>query len=294
MAFKDLRYFIAAAQTQHFGRAAQALNMSQPAISRQIQDLEVEIGVALFDRLPRGVQLSTAGKVFLEHARQITLFYEQACEHARRVNRGEVGRLRVGFNDFSIGYARVPQSFNLFRARHPEVGLDLITMSSMKQLEALHDGQLDAGFLYFYENEDNFDYFKLGEENLLLALPASHPLAVKKSLAPADLAKEPFIGVRRDSMPHHHDRLIAACERSGLVPRIIQETHNEATLLRLISVEMGIGFVRSSLSNQVPKNVRIRPVKGISMTIRFGMVWRKNDPTPALQRFVAQVKSVGV
>lgn len=293
MALKGLRYFIAAANEQHFGRAAESVNISQPAISRQIQDLEAEIGVALFDRLARGVRLSAAGKAFLEHANEISMAYERACEHTRRVDRGEVGRLRVGFNDFSIGYDRVPDSFKQFRLRSPEIGLDLVAMPSVKQLEALGNGELDAGFLYFFDLTERYDKFVFGKEDLVLAFPASHRLARKPALTTMDLSNEPLIGIRRDSMPQHHDRMIAAWERSGLVPRIVQEAHNELTLLRLISVEMGIGFVRSSLSNQLPKNVRARPVAGISMDITFGMVWRKSDPSPALHRFVKQVRSFG-
>src|SRR5262245_53483072 len=143
MALRDLHYFIAAAKEQHFGRAAELLSISQPAMSRQIQDLEAEIGVVLFDRMSRGVQLSTAGQTLLDHAIQITLAYERACEHARRADRGETGRLRVGFNDFSISYELVPQCFKQFRSAYPGIRLDLIAMPSVRQLEVLTNGGLD-------------------------------------------------------------------------------------------------------------------------------------------------------
>lgn len=293
MTLRNLQYFIAAATEQHFGRAAEALNISQPAISRQVRDLELEIGVTLFDRQSRGVKLSAAGEAFLEHANQITLAYEHACEHARRVNRGEVGRLRVGFNDFSIGYERVPSAFKQFRLRFPSIGLELVAMSSVKQLDSLSSGKLDAGFLYYYDLSQQFEHFMLGKEDILLALPSTHRLVKKSKIAIRDLMDEPFIGIRRDAMPHHHDRLIVACNQSGLTPRVVQETHNESTLLRLISVEMGLGLIRSSLASQLPKNVRVRAIAGISMDITFGLVWRRSDSSPALHRLISQVKTSG-
>ncbi len=292
MALRNLHYFIAAAKEQHFGRAAELIGISQPAMSRQIRDLEAEIGVALFDRRSRGVQLSTAGQMFLDHAIQITLAYERACEHAKRADRGETGRLRVGFNDFSISYEHVPRFFKQFRSAYPGIRLDLIAMSSIKQLEALNGGGLDSGFVYFYEVREQFNHLVLGREDLLLAVHATHPLARKPAVRIKDLAAEPFIGIRRDVMPDYHDRVIAACRRKGLTPRIVQETHNELTVLQLVSVEMGIGFVRSSLASRLPKNVRLRPVPGISMDIRFGMVWPKDDASPALQHFVTQVRAL--
>ena len=117
-------------------------------------------------------------------------------------------------------------------------------MSSIKQLEALNGGGLYSGFVYFYEVREQFNHLVLGREDLLLAVHATHPLARKPAVRIKDLAAEPFIGIRRDVMPDYHDRVIAACRRKGLTPRIVQETHNELTVLQLVSVEMGIGFVR--------------------------------------------------
>jgi DNA-binding transcriptional LysR family regulator len=294
MALRHLRYFQAAAEEQHFGRAANRLRISQPAMSRQIMDLESEVGVQLFERLPRGVRLSPAGQEFLNHTRQIAVIHDQACEFARRAARGQIGQLRVGFNDFSIRYAVVPASFKIFRATVPGVRLDLIALSSTQQKMALQGEAIDAGYVYYFDESKNpaFTYLPLGVEKVLLALPKSHHLAKKRTLRPADLENESFIWIHRQSMPDHSDQLTAACLRGGLTPRVVQETHNESTLLRLVSVEMGIGLVRSSLRTLLPDNVMLKPVAGISLTIKFGLIWRPTDDSYAVQRFIEVVQSL--
>jgi DNA-binding transcriptional LysR family regulator len=294
MEWRHLRYFMAAGEEGHFGRAAERLKISQPAMSRQIQDLEAEIGVPLFERLPRGVRLSEAGHAFLQSVRQIAVELDQACEYARRVGRGEVGRLRVGFNEFTIGYAIVPTSFKTFRFTAPDVRLELVAMSSQRQLEALRTGAIDAGFLYHFQSKDDasFEHYDIEVEDIELIVPANHRLARTARISLADLKDEAFIGIRRAAMPDHCDHLMAACHAGGLTPRIVQETHNEATLARLVSVEMGLGLVRSSLRWQLPDNVVMRRVPGLSMNIQFGLVWRRDDRSVILRRFADLVRSL--
>ena len=148
MELRHLRYFVQVAEEQHYGRAAERLRVAQPALSRQIQDLEEEIGFKLFDRLPRGVKISAAGKSFLMDARRILHEVNEAAARAKRVALGQSGTLRVGFVESVSWHGVVPDSFREFRERQPDVELQLKQASSMEQTEAVHSGRLDAGFVF--------------------------------------------------------------------------------------------------------------------------------------------------
>src|SRR5213592_4351805 len=148
MELRHLRYFVAVGEDQHYGRAAQRLRVAQPALSRQIQNLEEEIGFKLFDRLARGVKISAAGKLFLEDARRILQQVDEATKRARRVASGQSGTLRVGFVESISWHGVVPDSFREFRERQPDAELQLKPSSSLEQTEAVHSGRLDAGFVF--------------------------------------------------------------------------------------------------------------------------------------------------
>src|SRR6267154_1207913 len=148
MELRHLRYFVEVGEEQHFGRGAQRLRVAQPALSRQIQDLEDEIGFKLFDRLPRGVKISAAGKSFLEDARRILQQVNEATARAKRVAHGQSGILRVGFTESASWHGVVPESFRKFRQEQPEAELQVNPLSSLEQFEAVRSGRLDAGFIF--------------------------------------------------------------------------------------------------------------------------------------------------
>src|SRR6478672_1862884 len=147
MELRHLRYFVAVGEEQHYGRAARRVRVAQPALSRQIHDLEEELGFKLFDRLPRGVKISAAGKLFLEDARRILQQVNEETARAKRVAAGQSGTLRVGFVESVSWHGVVPDSFRQFRERQPDVELQLRPISSLQQIESILSGQLDAGFL---------------------------------------------------------------------------------------------------------------------------------------------------
>ena len=148
MELRHLRYFVAVGEDQHYGRAAQRLRVAQPALSRQIQALEEEIGFKLFDRLSRGVKISAAGKLFLEDARRILQQVNEATTRAARVAHGKSGTLRIGFTESASWHGVVPDSFRQFRQQQPDAELHLNPSTSLEQIEAVRSGRLDAGFVY--------------------------------------------------------------------------------------------------------------------------------------------------
>src|SRR5260221_1816925 len=162
MELQHLRYFMAVGEEQHYGRAARRLRVAQAALSRQVQDLEEEIGFELFERLPRGVKLSAAGKLFLEDVRRILQDVNDSAARAGRVALGRSGTLRVGFTENASWRGVVPESFRRFRELHPDADLELQPAASLEQLAALRSGRLDAGFIFnMPEGDPDFDQIQV-------------------------------------------------------------------------------------------------------------------------------------
>jgi DNA-binding transcriptional LysR family regulator len=175
MELRHLRYFVAAGEEQHFGRAAERLRIAQPALSRQIQDLENEIGFELFDRLSRGVKLSAAGESLLEDARGILRDVNEAIMRAGKVAH-RTGALRVGFIESLSWHGVVPRSFPQFRQRHPDATLELRSLSSLDQVEAVRLGKLDAGYVYRPLIKDrNLAHVQVALHSVMLAFVTCGP-----------------------------------------------------------------------------------------------------------------------
>src|SRR6201998_730580 len=188
MELRHLRYFLAIGEEENYRRAAQRLNVAQTALSTQIQDLEAELGFKLFDRLPRGVKLSAAGKLFLADARRILRDVNEAASRAARVARGQSGTLRVGFTENASWQGVVPESFRRFREKQPDAELQLQPSPSLAQLEAIRSGRLDAGFVFNMPKADpDLDQLPVTTQHIELAVPAGHPLTKLKELRLRDL-----------------------------------------------------------------------------------------------------------
>jgi DNA-binding transcriptional LysR family regulator len=292
MELRHLRYFVAVGEEQHYGRAASRLRVAQPALSRQIQDLEEEVGFKLFDRLPRGVKLSAAGKLFLQDARRILQEVNEAAGRAGRVARGLSGTLHVGFAENASWRGVVPDSFRRFREQHPDAELQLQPAASLEQLEAIRSGRLDAAFVNFMPKSDpELDQLPVAIQHVELAAPKRHAVTKLKKLRLRDLADLPFVWFPRWASPAFYDRLMHECHRGGLKsPRIVQEGLNEATILSLVSNGLGLGWVLGTARWRCPESVVILPVLDLNMPLTLALVWRKNNTSPLLANFIAEVR----
>src|ERR1700674_5775041 len=217
MELRHLRYFMAVGEEQHYGRAASRLRAAQPALSRQIQDLEEEIGFKLFDRLPRGVKLNPAGKLFLDDARRILQEVSDAAVRAGRVARGRSGTLRVGFTENASWRGVVPESFRRFRELQPAAELQLQPSASLEQLEAIRSGRLDGGFVNFMPKSDpELDQLLVARPHVELAVPKGHPFTKLKRLRLRDLRDTPFVWFPRQANPAFYDQMMLECFRGVL------------------------------------------------------------------------------
>lgn len=294
MELRHLRYFVAVGEEQHYGRAAQRLRVAQPALSRQIQDLEEELGFKLFDRLARGVKISEAGKLFLKDARNVLEQVREAALRAKRVAVGQAGTLRVGFVESISWHGVVPDSLREFRERQPDVELQLRPLSSLEQIEAVEAGRLDAGFVFTIAIiSRELAQLEVAVLHLMLAVPKGHALTKSRNVRLRDLKDASFIWFPRRESPVYYDRLMNKCFRGGLKsPHIVQEAVNEATILSLVSCRMGVAFVSSATQWRCPQGVVLLPITDLNLPLPFALVWRKDNTSPLVARFVADVRGL--
>lgn len=293
MELRHLRYFVGAAEEQHFGRAAERLHLAQPALSRQIQDLEKEMGFLLFDRLSRGVRLSEAGKVFLNDARRILQDVEEAKRRAERIALGNAGTLRIGIATAVSWHGLVMDSFREFRRRQPDVELELEHLLSVHQVEAILSGRLDAGFVASLTPwPKDLAHWEFAQDRMLLAVPKGHPLTKQEGIRLRDLRDLPFVWFPRWVNPVTYDRMMRACARGGLsAPRIVQEATDRDTNLGLVQCGIGIAWMTESTRWHCPRGIVLLPVVDMNVRLPFNLIWKKDSSSPVLQKFVTQVEA---
>jgi DNA-binding transcriptional LysR family regulator len=239
MELRHLRYFLAVAEDLHFGRAAARLHIAQPPLSRQIRNLEAELGITLFHRTRRRVQLTQAGQLFLEAARRVLADVEEAVRVAQRAGRGEIGRLLIGF----VGTATCDvllRALRVFRERFPEVILCLQELTTVQQVEALHEKRLDVGFLRPPIEDESLSLMVLTREPFVVAVSAAHPLSRQPQVPLRRLAGEAFVLFPRQAAPGFYDQVIRLCQRAGFSPNIAQEASQVHALLGLVAAGLGV------------------------------------------------------
>lgn len=290
MELRHLRYFVAVAEELHFGRAAARLHVAQPPLSRQIRDLEAELGATLFDRTRRAVALTVAGTAFLEEVRHVFESVERGTTAARRAHRGEIGVLRIGYVG-SVAYSGLPEIVRAFRARLPGVEIRMQEMSPARQVEALLGERLDVGFARGPVDEPALDVQTVLDEPLVAAIPFQHALASRAKVPLRALAHEPFLVTARTRGPGYHDYVLTACRQAGFSPRIVQEG-SHFDVLSLVAAGMGVAVVPSSLREIRRGDVLYRPLLERVRT-QLVMVSRRTSTSPVLREFVIGVKRLG-
>ena len=295
MELRHLRYFVAVGEEQHFRRAAERLHVAQPALTRQVQDLERELGFPVFDRLPRGVRLNAAGKLFLSDSRRILQDVDEAKRRAERIALGKAGTLRIGIAMALSWHRMVVDSVRELRRRQPDVELVLHHLLSIHQVEAVLSGRLDAGFAAAITPwHKDLAHWQFAQDRLLLAVPKGHPLTKRERVRLRDLQNMPFIWFQRSANPSFDDQMMQACARGGLrAPRIVQEAQDRDTQLGLVQCRIGIAWLNESMRWHCPRGIVLLPVVDMKVRLVFNLIWKKDNSSPLLQKFVAQVKAEG-
>jgi DNA-binding transcriptional LysR family regulator len=282
---RHLRSFVVTADELHVGRAAARLHLTQPSLSRQIAALERDVGVPLFTRIRRRFGLTPAGEIFLTAARDIVRRADEAARDAQRAHRGELGTLRLRFVQ-SATFEALPRLLAAFRAAHPEVILDVETMTTIRQLAALRAGHIDVGLLRPPISEPTLTTRVISRDPLVAALPAGHSLTRRRRLALADLADEPFVLYTRASGPSVHDVIIGHCVAAGFSPRIVQEAADVQTIVSLVAAGLGVSLLIAPTPPTAEQAVAYRPLSDDLPPWELALAWPTENQTPVLARFL--------
>ena len=286
MELRQILYFVAIAEAEHFGRAAQRLRIAQPALSRQMKLLEQQLGVALFDRLPRGVRLTAAGRTFLQRTRGLERQLADAAEAARAAAQGRQGSLRLTFIEAVAWHGLIPDALRLFRDAHPGVDLGLVAMPTGDQLAALRRGDSDAALVYNATSSDDLTALPLARHPIVLAVPADAPLARQGRATVADLQGQPLIGFQRRASPRFFDDVHARFRDLGFQPRYVAELMAETEMLALVSAGAGLALANSSQMHRPPTGVRFLPLQDLGVSLELCLVHRADAVSPVLARFI--------
>ncbi|BAY21901.1 transcriptional regulator LysR family protein [Calothrix sp. NIES-2100] len=286
MELRHLRYFIAVAEELHFSKAAERLHIAQPPLSQQIQQLEAELGVELFHRkTKRQVQLTEAGKVFLNEAYQLLLQLETAVTLTQRIGRGETGQLKIGFTSLVI-YDLLPLILRQFREQFLEVELVLLELTTSQQEQALRDSLIHVGFGHPPLEDDTLSYQCIHQETLVVALSSTHSLAQKEYICVRSLLSEPLIVFPRYLAPGLYDRIMSLFQQENFKPHITQEAIQMQTIIGLVSAGMGVAITPSSLQNLQRSGVVYRPLLAEIPVIETAVIWQQSRLTPIVENFL--------
>jgi DNA-binding transcriptional LysR family regulator len=287
---RHLRYFLAVAETLHFGKAAEKLGMAQPPLSQQIKNLERILGYALFDRTTRGVRLTTVGQFLAERAAHNLARMRDDIEMARRLGAGKEGILNVGFSG-SVMLTSLPKAIESYRRLRPNVELRLQELVTAEQIPALLDGTLAIGFLRDGEARDGLVLESILHEPYIAALPSAHKLARKKLLSPLDLKDEPFVLFARKMGNLAFDRTVACCEAAGFRPNIVQDAPQWPTVLRLVAAGLGVSLAPACVGNLMMPGVTYRKLRSRQWS-SIDIAMRADLENPAAEVFLQIVRPV--
>jgi DNA-binding transcriptional LysR family regulator len=284
MELRQLHYFVAVAEELNFSRAAERLRITQPPLSLQIQNLEKELGFPLFYRNNRQVELTDAGKLFLDEVRKIFDHLDRAIQNAKRTHHGELGSLNVGFVG-SATYDILPTVLREFRSLYPDVQVHLFEMSTPMQIEALLKEEIDIGVLRPPVHSDALCTEIVSTMPCVLAVPKQHPLVESKNLTISDLSVYPFVMLSRLTWAGLYNEILALCN-----PIIQQEALEFQTVIGLVAAGLGIAVVPQSAVNLHTQDVVYLDLDHQLPTASMGISWRQNDNSTLVNAFIQMAK----
>jgi DNA-binding transcriptional LysR family regulator len=291
MELRHLRYFVAVAEELNVRQAANRLHLSQPPLSRQIHDLEDEVGTKLFVRSQSGMRLTEAGRTFLKEARSILAQSQRAVQLAQAASRGEAGQLDIAYavEGFEPVLLRV---IRLFRRLFPMVELGIRELRYHQQVQELINRRIDLGYvgIRFPELESELVFECLWKAPFLVALPPGHPMAKQRRLRLSALANEKFISNRRTAAAYH-SRFVSHCRSAGFIPEIAPEEADGAlSLLGFVSAGFGVAHVPETFQHILPVAVEFRPLRPNIPTFDFHIAWRRDNQSTILHAFLEMVR----
>lgn len=284
MEIHEIKAFVLLAEYLHFGRTAKLLNITQPALSKQINKLELFLGNTLFERDRKSTQLTAFGRQFLKEAQGFMAQYENLCILGQKISSGEQGLLRIGFSHYAL--EMIPLLIVKFRQDRPGIELVLKDLSTHEQLEALRNGQLDIGFVKL-STKTEFETLPLVREQLTLITP-HHP-DFNRLTHLEDCSEIPFVIISKERSPVLHNQILGLCANYGFYPRIVQEVAEVTSVLALVKAGLGVSILPPSF---FPDTADINLYPQTDREARWSVfaAWKKDEKNPALAAFLALLK----
>jgi LysR family transcriptional regulator, benzoate and cis,cis-muconate-responsive activator of ben and cat genes len=291
MDLRRLRYFVVVAEEANIGRAAARLNISQPPLTRQIQQLEDDVGTSLFQRTRKGVRLTNAGQVLFEEARNLLVLANRAHERTRLAGLGQSGRLDIGV--FGSNILAIPQLLQTFRQKFPEVDVVVHAMNKEKQLEALYDRRVTVGFNLLGLKLAGIGNEIVRAEPLVVAVSANDPLSKRTSIALADIADRPMVIFASGPRPNLMDMIFALCLNEGFQPTISREVVDSVTAVALVAAGFGVSLVPATVSQLNLPGVAFRRLnRSPPVTVDLNCIYRHDDTSLILLSFLDTIRAM--
>jgi DNA-binding transcriptional LysR family regulator len=291
MELRHLRYFVAAAEEENVSRAALKLHVSQPALSRQIRDLEEELGFLLLDRGAKSVRLTDAGRAFLNEARAVLQRADDAVKAARTIATGEQGELHVGYAP-SLTARILPPALRAFQAELPNVRVKLHDLTTEEMLASLREGKLQIAFMIRPTAAmlRGFRFEELARDSVRLAVPPQHRLASNRAVTLSEAFREPLIIYSRKGYPEYCDFLTALFAKAGTKPRISGEHDSVTSVIAAVEAGGGAAFVSESLGCIAGARLKLLPLSPEPAPFLVGAAWSTVGLAPAAERLLKSAK----
>ena len=292
MELRHLRYFVAVAEALSFTKAAAKLRLAQPSLTRQVRNLEDEIGVRLLDRSNNRVALTEEGRRFLFDSKKLLAMCDESVAAVQRMNHGESSHIDIGYVA-NIHHGLLPATLGAFRKLCPDVALNLFDMGSSAQIEALNAHKIDLGFVGLHPSLSGSDLLSecVAHDMIFVCLPTGHPLAKKARIKFAELASQYFVGMSPKMYPGKREWLIATCKAAGFVARVLQEVDSEIAAIKFVADGLGIALLPEQISCLPHEGVVFRPLSP-PLRRESTIAWRADNPSKPLKDYIRIVKDL--
>lgn len=290
MELRHLRYFVAVAEELNFTKAAAKLHLAQPSLTRQIHNLEEEIGVRLLNRSKSQVALTEEGRSFLVDARGILALAMESILAVQRLSRGETGELNIAYLS-NFDFELLPETLAAFRGAFPHIALNLFDMTPAEQFRALAVRKIDLGFVGLPPpaTVSGLKWESIGRHQTVVVLPAKHRLAGKRQVNLSDLETLFFVGMSEKTHPGFRDWLTATCRQAGFTPRVLQDAELEPALMTFVAEGLGVTLARKHIKKLPHPGVAFRPLAP-PVQSDYCIAWNRDNDSRALQEYIEIVK----
>jgi DNA-binding transcriptional LysR family regulator len=292
MELRHLHYFVAVAEALSFTKAAKNLNLAQPSLTRQIKDLEAEIGVQLIDRSGQRISLTPEGEYFLRDAKRLLAESEESVQAVQRLSRGPVRHLNVGYLA-NIYHDFLPKTFEAFRKVSPLTSLNLFDMTPAEQFQALDERRIDLGFVCCHPRSSGSDlqWSRVGQDLVMVAVAAGTEIARESEIDLKDLEPLFFVGMSENAYPGCNEWLISTCRTAGFNPRILQDADREPAVISFVAAGLGVALLSEKIKRLPHDGVIFVPLRQ-KLQVDSWAVWKANNPSDYLRQYVQIVKEL--